>query len=355
MRGKKLVLLGVIGLVGVGVAHHYMDRSSEAKSAEPPVVAVAQVTRKDLARQVSFTAELEPFQEIDVHAKVSGYIRDIKVDIGDQVKTGDILATLDVAEQQADLKKAEATFRQTTLDYDRIQSIMRRKPGLLAQDEVDKAKAAYEVAKAERDRAQVFADYSTIVAPFNGIITKRFADKGALIQAGTASNTKPIVHLAENTKLRLVFPVPESLVPLVHTRTKVNVTVQATGQIIESEVARIAGRINDTTRTMGVEVDLDNSDLRLTPGMYASATMALDQQAGVLSVPVQTIAGGDKPTLWVINAQHKIEERSVTVGMQTPTDVEITKGVQEGELVVFGNRTAGPGTMVTPKLVGGSS
>ena len=127
-------------------------------------MAVAQVTRKDLARQVSFTAELEPFQEIDVHAKVSGYIRDIKVDIGDQVKTGDILATLDVAEQQADLKKAEATFRQTTLDYDLIQSIMRRKPGCWHRTRWIRQSRLGEVAKAERDRAQVFADYSTIAS-----------------------------------------------------------------------------------------------------------------------------------------------------------------------------------------------
>jgi RND family efflux transporter MFP subunit len=259
-----------------------------------------------------------------------------------------------VAEQKADLEKAEATYREAKLDYERIQGIIKKKPGLLAQDEVDKAKAAYEVAKATREHARVLSGYSVIAAPFDGIITKRFADKGQLIQAGISGNTKPVAHLSDNTRLRLVFPVPESIVPQIKVGMPVEVNVQAANNSLKSQVVRVSDMIDSATRTMEVEVDLDNPDLRLTPGMYASVKIDLNKQVGVLAVPVQAIAGKEKPTVWMVNAQGKIEERPVTIGIQTPDKVELLSGVAEGDMVVFGNRTMNIGAKVNPKLVEGS-
>jgi RND family efflux transporter MFP subunit len=360
MRKRKLrwVLLAI----AIALGAFFLLRHSHHTSADAPAeaalktVAVARVTREDLARSVSLTAELKPYQDINVHAKVAGFVKEMKVDIGDEVKAGQVIATLDIAEQQADMAKADATYNEAKLDYNRIQGVIHKRPGLLAQDEVDKAKATYEVAKAEREHVQALNDYATITAPFNGIITKRFADKGALIQAGTASNTQamPLVHLSDNTRLRLEFPVPESIVPLIKVGTPVDVTVQATNDTLHSKVVRISGMIDSATRTMEVEVDLDNPDLRLTPGMYASVHIDLNTQAGSLAVPVQAIAGQDKPTLWVVNAQNKVEERLVTLGIQTPDKVEILSGVSEGEMVIFGSRTVSLGAPVNPKLVEGS-
>lgn len=356
MTMRRIFLIGiVITAAGFGVMRYTHNHPSHADETPPAkTVAVARVTREDLARSVNLTAELKPFQDIDMHAKVSGYVKDISVDIGDQVKTGDVIATLDIAEQQADLDKAEATYREAKLDYERIQGVIRKRPGLLAQDEVDKAKATYEVAKANREHAQAFTDYSKITAPFDGIVTKRFADKGQLIQAGTSSNTKPVVHLSDNTRLRLVFPVPESIVPQIKVGLPVEVSVQATNDKVSSKVARVSGMIDNATRTMEVEVDLDNADLHLTPGMYAMVQIDLNKQVGVLAVPVQAVAGKEKPTVWVVNNQHKIEERPVTLGIETPGKVEVTSGVKEGELVIFGNRTIAVGAEVNPKLMEGN-
>lgn len=344
---------GALGIL-LTVRHVSGQPSQAPEASEGKTVAVVKVARGDLARSVHLTAELKPFQDIDVHAKVAGYVNEIRVDIGDQVKTGDVIATLDIAEQKADLAKAEATYREARLDYGRIQGITRKRPGLLAQDEVDKAEAAYEVAKANRDRAKAFTDYAVITAPFSGIITKRLADKGQLIQAGTSANTQPVVHLSDNTRLRLVFPAPESIVPQVRAGLPVSVSVQATGLSLAGKIARVSGMIDDATRTMEVEVDLDNPDLHLTPGMYASVTIDLDRQAGVLWVPVQAVAGKERPTLWVVDAQNQVEERQVTLGIQTPDKVEVTSGAQEGEMVIFGSRTVSVGAKVTPRLMEGS-
>ncbi len=341
----------------IAATMHYSAKqpASATDAAELKTVAVAKVTREDLARSVNLTAELKPYQDIDVHAKIAGYVKEIRVDIGDQVKAGQVLATLDFAEQQADLAKAEASYQEARLDYQRIQGVMKKRPGLLAQDEVDKARAAYEVAKANREHAKAFTDYSIISAPFNGIITKRYADKGALIQAGTSSNTQPIVHLSDNTKLRLVFPVPESIVPQIKIGTPVEVGVQVTNDTIQSKVVRVSGMIDNATRTMEVEVDLDNPDLHLTPGMYATVQIDLNMQAGVLAVPVQAIAGKEKPTVWVVNAENTIEERPVTLGIQAPNKVEVLTGLTEGETVVFGSRNVAIGAKVNPKLVEGNA
>lgn len=160
------------------------------------------------------------------------------------------------------------------------------------------------------------------------------------------------MHIAETTKLRLDFPVPESAVPQINIGTPVEVTVDATGQVIKSSVVRIAGKIDTSTRTMKTEVDIDNGGLRITPGMYASVKIDLERKDAVLALPVQAVAGGDKPNVWLINDKNEIEEHAVTLGLQTADKVEILSGVSEGDRVVFGSRSSlSTGMKVEPKLM----
>ena len=251
----------VLLLLGTGILESCSHPQAEtlAAQADTPVVAVAKVTRADLASDVVLTAEFEPFQEVDVMAKVSGYIRKIDVDIGDRVREGQLLATLEIPEMQDDLNHAQAAIDEATADlatardeleraqssqdiaqltYSRILDVSKREPGLVPQQEVDEANSRNLVAQAqvssarshvaaceqrirgaeaERARVKTMFQYSTISAPFSGVITKRYANVGSLIQAGTASQTQamPVVRLSENGLLRLALPVPESDVPLV--------------------------------------------------------------------------------------------------------------------------------------------
>ena len=283
----------------------------------PKTVAAVRVERTSLARTVSLTGEMRAWQEIDIHVKVAGYLRTISVDIGDQVKAGQVIANLDLPEEQQDQVKAEADYKVTKLDYDRIQEVTKKKPGLLAEEDVDKAKAAYEEAKATYERMKILSGYAVIQAPFDGVITKRSADLGALIQAGTSSGgqSMPIVHLAELDKLRFDFPVPESLVSSIKVGMPIDITLQADGQVIHSQVARMSNRVAPATRTMDVEADLNNSDLHLKPGLYATVEIALDTKQNVLAAPVEAVAMGTKPSVWVINAANTIEEHPVILGI----------------------------------------
>jgi len=358
LRPKNLIGIGLTFTVGITLAAWGILGSSntvEGQVPEPPkTVAVVKVERADLARTVQLTAELRAWQEIDVHAKVAGYLKTISVDIGDQVKKGQVIATLDLPEEKQDQAKAEADYNVAQLNFNRIEAVIKKQPGLLAQEEVDKARAVYEEAKAVYERTKILSDYAAITMPFAGVITKRFADPGALVQAGTASNTQamPLVHLAEMDKLRLDFPVPESIVSQIKVGMPVDLTVQNTGETVHSSIARMSDEINSSTRTMDVEIDIGNGDLHLKPGMYANATVTLEAKQKALAVPLQAVAMGDKPKVWVVDAQNKVEERPVTLGLQTPDKIEIVSGVSEGDRLIYGNHgNIGNGVFVAPKLI----
>ncbi len=352
MRSRKIWTTLIIGgLVIAGCVKLIGAHSTEASipKADGKPVAVAVVIRENLARDITLSAELRAFQETDLHAKIAGYLKKITVDIGDQVKAGQVIATLDIDEFKDDLARANAAYHDAKLDYNRVSAVIKKRPGLLAQEEVDKAYAAYEMAKANQEKAKTLFEYATITVPFDGVVTKRYVDPGAMIQSGGAM---PIVHIADNTKLRLVFPVPESVVPQVKIGTPVEVTVQSTGQTLKSTVTRIAGKVDSATRTMETEVDLDNRDRRITPGMYASVKVDLEQKNATLTLPVQAVTTGDKPNVWLVNGKHEIEERPVTLGLQTADRVEILNGLNEGDQVIFGSRgSLSAGMKVEPKTI----
>jgi RND family efflux transporter MFP subunit len=339
-------------------------------TAPAQTVEVTRVTRQDLSRGVTLTAEFKPYQEVEIHAKVAGYVKQINVDVGDHVKAGDVLATLEIPELQDDLKKAEAavltadqevksseaSFEETDQINTRLEAAGKEAPGLIAQQELDTAAAKnragaadLQAAKQRVIEAQANADqvrsmfaYSTITAPFNGVVTKRYADTGALIQAGTASDTQalPLVSFAELDRLRLEFPVPESAVAYVHVGNPVEVTVVSSGKTFPGTVSRFAQKVDTDTRTMLTEVDVDNPDYLYTPGMYATVRLILSEKKDAPAVPIQCVSTGDKSTVLVLDKNRKIREQEVTLGLETPTMAEILSGLDEGDLVVVGSRSS---------------
>jgi RND family efflux transporter MFP subunit len=390
---------GVVAIGGVFVlacAAACSRPAAEARvPADVPTVAVAKVTRGDVAQVLTIAAEFRPFQEIDVHAKVAGYVKTINVDVGDRVKPGQLLAVLEVPELQDDLQQDEAAVKRANEEINRAQadlertqsahevshlasirlaSVSKERTGLVAQQDLDEAagrdrvseaqvstaKAALAsareqlaIAKAGQAKTQTLFDYARITAPFEGVITHRYADTGAMIQAGTSSQTQamPLVKLSQNNLLRLVIPVPESAVPRVHLKEAVDVRVQALGRTFPGTVARFADRVDADTRTMRVEVDVANPTLELVPGMFAQASIALDEAKNALTVPVQAIDRvDDKAHVMVVTKDHTIAMRDVELGLESADRIAVTRGLEAGDLVVLGNRAQlKEGTVVAPK------
>jgi len=376
------------------------ERKAEEQSGVPePAVAVAKAVLEDLSRKVVLTAEFVPFQEVDIMAKVSGYVKEIRVDVGDHVRQGDTLATIEIPEMQDDITRAQATIDQAEaevtgardevrraesshdiahLSYQRLAGVVQERPGLVAQQEIDdahsrdlgaeaqlagansKLAAALQrvgVTRAELARVKTMLAYTKVTAPFAGVITKRFANTGSMIQAGTASQTQamPVVRLSENSLLRLILPVPESDVSLVHVGQGLMVRVPTLNRSFPGKVARFSDRVQLSTRTMDTEVDVANPGFTLIPGMYAEVDFTTESRNHALTVPVAAVdlsAGSETSgQVLTISSDGVLEARSVSLGLQTADSFEVRGGLQAGDMVVTGNRASlRPGQHVRPKL-----
>jgi RND family efflux transporter MFP subunit len=398
MRKRSLLILAGVLLAGLFVFFRFSGKSAKAETAvdsSVQPVAVALVKRGLIASSLTLSGAFRPYQQVDVHAKVAGYIRQIYVDVGDQVKAGQVLAILEVPELSAEvagakadirrseeavhraeseIQRAQSTYSAYHSGYTRLKQASESRPGLIAEQELDdsmakdreseaqvastraslaESQSQLAVAHATLDRLSALESYSHITAPFAGVVTKRYADTGALIQAGTSSNTQsmPVVQLAEWSRLRLVVPVPESAVPQIHLGSVVQVRVAALNRTFAGRVARFADALDPQTRTMETEIDVENHNGTLVDGMYAETSVILSQRNGVLTVPVQAVQrDGSGAAVWRVDPDRRIEERSVKLGEEGNERVEILSGLEENDQVVIGNRSAlRPGEKVQPK------
>jgi RND family efflux transporter MFP subunit len=338
-----------------------------ADTAAVPTVAVARVSREDLFKEIAVPAEFRPYTDVEVHAKVSGFVKKINVDIGDRVKAGQLLATLEVPEltddldsARAALRRADAEYRDTHLAYTRLVAVNKEHPNLIAQQDLDTAQAkdaaadgALSEAKADVGKYETMVSYTRITAPFNGVVTKRFADPGALIQAGTASQTQamPLVRVADNTLLRLDFPVSVDYVGDIKIGQPVSVSVESLrGKELSGKIARFTDEVDDSTRTMTVEAEVPNPTLVLVPGMYATVTLKTIEHPHALAVPIEAAAPGSKSVL-VVDGANEVQKRTVTFGLETASAYEVLDGLNEGDRVMLGNPDQLPvGAKVEPQL-----
>jgi RND family efflux transporter MFP subunit len=277
---------------------------------------------------------------------------------------------------QGDLARAQSSHEADHLDYTRLKEASEERPGLIAQQELDDAQAKdketdaqisaqeaalseaqsqLDVAKAEQAQYTAMAAYTRIVAPFDGVITKRYVDTGSLVQAGTNSNTQslPVVSVAQNNLFRLTVPVPESAVPSIRLGSTVVVHVSALNRDFEGKVSRFADAVNQDTRTMHTEIDVPNRDGSLVAGMYADVSLVLNHKNSVLAVPIQAVKrNGTDASVLVVNPQDRIEERSIKLGLEGSNNVEVVSGLSANDRVVVGSRAEfRAGDLVSPKLM----
>jgi RND family efflux transporter MFP subunit len=369
-RNTKRFFIAAL-LIGAGAAGYLLTKpggSNLSSGQAVPSVAVARVTRQDVYDEVPIPAEFRPYVESELHAMVTGYIAQMNVDFGDKVKQGQILATLEVPELFDQLHNAEATEQQAEADYNnehqiyvRLLEVNQQHPKLVAQQDIDTAlskdsSAAAQVAaaKANVEKYQTLVNYTKIAAPFAGVVTKRSADPGDLVQAGTSSDrSMPIVRVSDNYLLRLDFPVSVEYVKDVHLGDPATVRVDSLGgKTFTGKITRFSDEVNDETRTMTTEMELENPDLEIVPGMYAVVLFKFSQHPNALAISTEAVSDPKAPVVYVINAQNEIEARSVKLGVEMPDKFEVTDGLKEGDLVMVGSRSqAHPGQKVNPKLV----
>jgi RND family efflux transporter MFP subunit len=365
------------------VACHSEQSKSDASAAAIPSAKVATAQLGDISHVLTLAGQFQPYQVVDVHPKVSGYMSRINVDIGDIVHQGQTLAVLEVPELKAvlqqtvfqlqqtkeeitraqhDIDRAEAEHATLHAASERLKQAAAGRPGLIAQQELDDAEAkdlsseaqvdaaksamaaAQEhagAAQSDNQRVDALHNYTNVTAPLDGVVIWRYADTGALIQGGTNSNDQalPIVRLSQSNLLRLRIPVPEDNVKYVHPGDQLQVRVDAIGRSFTGKIVRFTREVNFETRSMETEVDVENKDLSIAPGMYANTMLQLAHVTNVLTIPVEALVlNGQRETVYVLDKGNRIHIRNVTVGLQGSKLAEITSGLNSGDRVVIGGQ-----------------
>ncbi len=359
------------------------DSQENASASEPPSAVVSLVQRGNISHVLSLAGQFQPYQVVDVHAKVSGYLRHIYVDIGDKVREGQTLGVLEVPELSAQYRSTQSEQARTRdeitraqnevararsmhmalqANYDRLQKAAKAQPGLIAAQELDDAQSKADASAAQIDAAEAalsasrqgsdtatadmqrvgaLESYTKITAPLSGVVIWRYADTGALIQAGTSSDVQslPLVKLSQSDLLRLRLPVPEDAVGYVHEGDTIHIRVDALNRSITGKIVRFTRNVSLDTRTMETEVDVPNKDLSITPGMYANTYLQLAHKENVLTIPLLAVQRqSGRATVLVVDDQNQVHVRDVELGVQGSILVEVDRGLKEGDKVILGDQ-----------------
>ena len=320
------------------------SRKADAPGAsQAPVVVVATPQRGDITRSLTLPGDLIGFYQSPLYAKVSGYVKSIAVDKGDWVKAGQVLAEIEVPELQQRLERARADMDVQKVTYDRLEKVWKSDPKLVARQDVDVAEGKYREAKAQADELAALVDYTKIVAPFDGVITGRFADPGALTRAdggaqnGDGAGGKPNAILSEAMidTLRVYVYAPQGVIGLVQRGMPAKLTVQDfPGRVFTGTVTRFNNSLDLSTRTMLTEVDIKNPRHELYPGMYATVNLLLENHPEAIQLRDSAIGNGPDGSYVFAVRDGVLERVPVETGIRSGSSVEIVSGLKGDEEVV---------------------
>lgn len=342
-------LLGIFGLVTLrerAQGGKVLAAKTQASLAIP--VNIIQADRADASNEIVLPATLQAYDESPVYARTSGYIRKWYVDIGQHVKSGQLLAVIDAPEVDQQLLHARAVLSQSQANLTLAAVTAKRyqeliKDNSVAQQQVDQnnqnlaaQQANVQASTADVANLEQQQIYEKVVAPFDGIITERHADIGDLINAGNSGPGAELYRVSRTSTMRIFIPVPEGYSQQIKDGMHVRVELtELPGQRFDGQVTRSTQSINVASRTLLVEVDVPNPTGKLMPGAYGQVHIKLSSPTAPLLIPAGSIlfqsAG---PQVAVVNSEHQIELRKVTIGSDFGNKVEITGGITAEDNIV---------------------
>lgn len=341
----RFVASAWILIVAPGCSRAHSDTSNDSR----PTVVVIRPQRGNVIRSITLPGDLVGLYQSTLYAKVTGYLKTISVDKGDWVKKGQVLADIEVPELQQRLARAKADSEVQRVTYQRLEQVWKSDPRLVARQDVDIAQGKYLEAKAQMDELEAMVSYTKIVAPFDGIITGRFVDPGALIKAGgeqmsgapeqgsahPSGGTSPVLSLAMIDTMRTYVYVPQDGVGLIKRGMPAQLTLQdMPDRHFDGVVTRYSNSLDLGTRTMLTEIDLNNIKHDLYPGMYANVTLELERHSDAIRIPEAAVGDSAEGRYVMIVENGKLQRRKVQVGINTGKYAEIVQGLSGGEEIV---------------------
>lgn len=305
-------------------------------------VRIIQPHRGEITRNISLPANITPYQEALLFAKVAGYLRKITVDKGDSVNQGDLLAELEVPELIADLAKFKADLDLADIENRRTIDAQKRAPDLVPAQSLDTARGKLAVAKANLERAETLINFSKITAPFAGVITWRGVDPGAFIPAAQGPG---VVRLTDFSKVRVQVAVPEPETPLIKTGLPIKLKItELPTRDFSGSITRLSYSLDPATRTMLAEIELPNDNSELRPGMFCTVHIGVEKKNDALLVPIAAVLQEKNGASVFKEANGAAKKTSVKLGFIDSNSAEILDGATANDrLAVIGKQALADG------------
>jgi len=350
----KLVMVGVGMAILVGIGFWALESNTQpvnqktsSTAGKPSAVSkesggflevqVTKPLRRTVAATLRLPATVSPYSQTTLYSKVSGYLKTIHVDKGDPVRAGQVLAVIEDPELEERYQQAQSEYAIKKVTYERLSNVWKENPDVIAKQDVDLAEAAYLGAKHALEQLAAMLDYTKVRAPYNGIITARFVDPGALIQAATSSATQavPLLTVMDTSILRFYVNVPQEDTPYVKKGTSVAIVLKGIGgKTLEATVTRSTMSLDPGTRTMLVEIDVPNPGHALAPGMYAEVILTLRQHRDALVVPPAALVADNSSKAVFVIEQGVARKVPIKTDIDDGVWVEIASGLTGSEDVV---------------------
>jgi membrane fusion protein, multidrug efflux system len=308
-------------------------------AASPLTVSVARVKRAAISRSITLPATIRPYAQAVLYAKVAGYLKSIRVDTGDRVREGDLVAEIESPELVADLTRQKAEAAIAEVAYRRVSEAQKKAPDLVMPQTVDDAKAKLDMAAATLERTETLLAYTRIRAPLSGIVTRRSVDPGAFIPAatsGSVAQTSALVTVMDISSVRVEISVPEPEVPFVKAGLTVEVIVdELSSRSFRGIVSRFAYALDEGSKTMTAEARIANPGSELRPGMYARVRIAIETKPDALVVPTSAVVPGKEQASVFVVTEGKARRVAVKTGFSDASSVEIVLGLTADQSVIL--------------------
>jgi membrane fusion protein, multidrug efflux system len=349
--GKKiLIALWVLTLIsGCNSEENGQKKKSETQSAADPATVVFPLKKGRLSSSLQIPGELTPYQQVDLYAKVNSFVKKLYVDVGSEVKEGELLATMDAPELGSQLESAEsavksreAIYLASKANYDRLIETSKT-PGTISPNDLEQAVARknsdyaqFQAAQSAQREITQTQNYLQIRAPFNGVITARNVNPGAYVGPSGKGSELPLFNLQEQKRLRLVLSVPEAYTAYLKQKNEVSFTVKSLpGQPFKATISRLSGTIDSRLRSQRIEMDVFNNDKKLLPGMVAEVNLPLPASDSTFVVPKSAVVNSTE-SVYIIRVVNKQTQRvDVKTGREANDLIEIYGHLNEGDLLLF--------------------
>lgn len=319
----------IIIFIGFRIFAGRQQQAPQSPRQMAPLIKIERPVRQDVTYTLRYTGDIGAVQQANIFSKVSGNIERMYVDIGSFVRRNQVLAIIDSTELFQQYEQALATYNNNKINFNRTRELFEQ--NLIARQELDNAEASLKVSNANFATAQTRLSYAKITAPFSGYITKKFLDRGALVQPGSST----LYTIMDNDSVKITVNILEKDVPAIAAGKRTVIKVDAfPGRTFSGSISRINQAIDLTTRTLAIEIVIPNKDGALKPGMYADVNIIAARHTDALTAPTQAVLHDEKGTFLFLFDNGMARRRDIQTGAEQNGRTEVTAGLSDSVSII---------------------